>query len=150
MAGSFLGTGMKFPPQVDPATGRIMTVSDAQSVKESIYLILMTQQSERFLHQEFGSDLMNYTFLDMNRTALSMMARTLSDRLLAQEPRIGEVSVSTEQQENKGILLVSIDYTIRQTNTRENLVFPFYLNAAEEPEEEEPEYYEPEIIEVQN
>ncbi|MCR5503799.1 MAG: GPW/gp25 family protein [Lachnospiraceae bacterium] len=148
MAGSFLGTGMKFPPQVDPATGRIMTVSDADSVRESVYMILMTQRTERFARPEFGSDLMSWTFMDMTHTSLSMFARTLSDILLRQEPRIAEVTVSTEQRERQGVLLVSVDYTIRATNVRDNLVFPFYLNAAEEPEEEEAEYYEPEVIEV--
>ena len=41
---TFLGRGMKFPPQVNPATGRIVTSEDNISVKESIYLILMTNK----------------------------------------------------------------------------------------------------------
>ena len=52
-----LGTGAKFPLQVDPATGRIMTVSGNRSVKESIYLILMTQLTERIVRPDFGSDI---------------------------------------------------------------------------------------------
>ena len=47
---------MKFPPQIDPATGRFVTASEEESVKESVYLILMTQRTERFLRPEFGSD----------------------------------------------------------------------------------------------
>ena len=39
---TFLGTGMKFPPQVDKATGRFVVSSEEESVKESVYLILMT------------------------------------------------------------------------------------------------------------
>ena len=71
----YLGTGMKFPPQIHPATGRFMVSSEAESVKESVYLILMTQRSERFLRPDFGSDLMSYTFMDLNITSIHMMTR---------------------------------------------------------------------------
>ena len=30
----FLGTGMKFPPQINPATGRFMVSSEEESVKD--------------------------------------------------------------------------------------------------------------------
>ena len=43
----YLGTGMKFPPQVNKATGRFVLSSQEENVKESIYLILMTQKTER-------------------------------------------------------------------------------------------------------
>ncbi len=144
---SFLGTGMKFPPEVDPATGRFRTVSGADSVRESIYLILMTQRAERFARPGFGSNLLSYTFMDMNRTAFSILSGELRDVLLTQEPRIGEVTIGTEPHESEGYLLITVDYVIRQTNVRDNLVFPFYLNGSAFEEEEEPEFYEPEIVE---
>ncbi|MCR5093431.1 MAG: GPW/gp25 family protein [Lachnospiraceae bacterium] len=147
MAGSFLGTGLKFPPQVDPATGRFMTVSESESVKESIYLILMTQRSERFVRPDFGSEILSYTFMDMSHGAIAMMASDISDTLRRLEPRIEGVRVHAEPTQKEGVLIISIDYTLRATNSRENLVFPFYLNAAVEEEEEEPEFYEPEIVE---
>ena len=151
MAGSFLGTGMKFPPQVDPTTGRIALVSDAESVKESVYLILMTQRRERNMRPAFGSDLLSYTFMDLSNTAISMMTYSLEDIIREQEPRVGSVSVTTEPIEKKGVLIVNVEYTIISTNESDNLVFPFYLNAAPEEENVEPEFYQPEIIEdVQN
>ena len=143
----FLGTGMKFPPQIDPTTGRIATVSDAQSVKESVYLILMTTRSERFMRPEFGSELLSYTFMDLSSTSVSMLIHTLTETLMKQEPRIGEVNITTEERERKGILFINVDYTIRRTNVRDNLVFPFYLNAAQEEEEAGTDYYEPEDVE---
>ena len=39
-AGSFLGTGWKFPPQVDYATGRMKTVSQEEDIAEAVMLIL--------------------------------------------------------------------------------------------------------------
>ncbi len=136
MAGkSFLGAGMKFPPQVNRATGRFMVSSEEESVKESVYLILMTQRTERFLRPEFGSDLMSYTFMDINMTSVNMMIRSLTEQILSQEPRIEDVEITTDSQVDEGRLLVHIDYTIRNSSVRDNLVFPFYLNAAAEEEE---------------
>ena len=59
----FLGTGMKFPPQVNPTTGRFTCSSGKDSVRESVYLILMTQRSERLMRPEFGSNVMGYVFV---------------------------------------------------------------------------------------
>ena len=147
MAGSFLGNGMKFPPQIDPATGRIVMASDAESVKESVYLILMTQRSERFTRPDFGTDLLSYSFMDVSNTSISLMSYRLSEALMNQEPRIGEVSITAEDISKGGVLVINVEYTIRATNVRDNLVFPFYLNAEPVEETEEPEFYEPEIIE---
>lgn len=144
---NFLGTGMKFPPQINKATGRFMTSSQMQSVKESVYIILMTQRTERFLRPDFGSDLMAYTFMDINVTAMNMMIRALTEQILSQEPRIQNVTITTDSQVRAGCLLVNIDYTIISTNERDNLVFPFYLNASAEEETYEPIQYESEEVE---
>lgn len=140
----FLGVGMKFPPQIDPATGRFVTASEEESVKESVYLILMTQKTERFLRPEFGSDLMSYTFMDQNVTSIHMMTRSITEQILSQEPRIRDVSVTTDDRSRDGYLLVNIDYVLQSTNQRDNLVFPFYLNATAEDDAYEPEEQESE------
>ena len=145
---SFLGTGMKFPPQINPATGRFVTVSEEESVKESIYLILMTQVSERPLRPGFGSNIMSYTFMDQNLSRINIVTRTIRDQIANQEPRVSDIQVGVEAGAQSGVLLFKISYTVISSNTNDNFVFPFYLNAAAEPEEEgEPESYEPEQIE---
>ncbi len=145
---SFLGTGMKFPPQINPATGRFVTVKENESVKESIYLILMTQITERPLRPEFGSNIMSYTFMDQNMGRINMVTRTVKEQIIAQEPRISDVNVRVNSGAQRGTLLFEIDYTVTNTNTRENFVFPFYLNVTPDQQEEgEPEAYEPDEIE---
>lgn len=133
----FLGKGMKFPPQINMATGRFVTVSETESVKESVYLILMTQQGERFVRPDFGSSLMSYTFMDINPTSLSLMVRNLTEQILLQEPRVRDVRIVPDPNVRNGRLLIQIDYTISCSNTRDNLVFPFYLNAAAEDRKDE-------------
>ena len=144
MAQEFLGKGMKFPPKINPATGRFEVSSGAESVKESVYLILMTQKTERWIRPEFGSSLMEYTFIDVNPTLLNLMAREISSDLLRQEPRIGNVDIDIDGNSKPGCLIIYINYTIRDTNVRDNLVFPFYLNTTWEEEEQ---LTEPLIIE---
>lgn len=129
---AFLGAGMKFPPQIDPGTGRFAVSSREQSVRESVYLILMTSRGERWLEPNFGSQMASYAFMDTSPTMLRMLSDDLRDLLLTQEPRISDVDVEIDPETKNGCLLVSIRYTVAATNSRDNLVFPFYLNAARE------------------
>lgn len=137
---------MKFPPEVDPATGRFVTVSGNRAVKESLYIILMTQTTERITRPGFGSDIMSYTFMDTGSTMISIFRRNITETILAQEPRISDVDVRVEYNEGQNAMIISIDYLVASTNTRDNLVFPFYLDRGEaqdeEPENEEAYYYD--------
>ncbi|MDC7295055.1 MULTISPECIES: GPW/gp25 family protein [unclassified Butyrivibrio] len=148
MEQTFLGTGVTFPIQIDPATGRFKMSAGKQSVKESVYLILMTQVTERLTRPSFGTRSASYVFMDMNLTELTIMKRELEESVLTQEPRISDVNITTEMQAQQGYILINIDYTLAETNQTDNMVFPFYMNAEPEPSEEE-EYYEPLIIDME-
>ncbi len=136
----FLGRGMKFPPQINSATGRFMTVSSLESVRESIYLILMTQKSERFLRPEFGSELMAYTFMDVNLTNINIMCGNIRREIQRQEPRVSDVEVSADPDVKDGCLVIQVDYYVAGSNTRDNFVFPFYLNTGDEEAAAQEEY----------
>lgn len=129
---AFLGTGMKFPPQIDPGTGRFALSSGPQNVKESVYIILMTNRGERWLDPDFGSEIMRYTFMDTSLTMLNLLSSDLRTLLMEQEPRISDVTVDIDPEVKDGCMLVNVAYTVADTNTRDNLVFPFYLNAGGE------------------
>lgn len=131
----FLGNGVKFPPQVNKATGRFMMSDGLQSVKESVYTILMTQKTERILHPDFGCGLLSYTFMDTNLTSLNLMSREIANNIRKAEPRISDVSVNIDPNTKPGCLIVNIEYKVIELNVRDNLVFPFYLNTGEENEE---------------
>ena len=148
MEQAFLGTGVTFPPQIDPATGRFKMSRGSQSVKESIYLILMTQVTERITRPDFGTRTASYVFMDVNLSELTLMKRDLEDSIMSQEPRVADVEVSTQMQAQQGYILINIDYVLAENNERDNMVFPFYLNAEPEISDEE-EYYEPDIIDME-
>ena len=44
------------------------------------------------------------------------------------EPRVNPENVSLVTSDLEGIVLVSVEYTTRSTNSRHNLVFPYYLD----------------------
>lgn len=125
---SYLGSGLKFPLQVNKATGRALMSYGEQSVKESVYIILMTQKGERFARRDFGSRLLSYTFMDTSITRINMMAREIERTILEQEPRISGVDVDVEPRLDKGCLIVKINYVVAADHTNGSLVFPFYLN----------------------
>lgn len=142
----FLGQSMKFPIAVNKATGRFETSKGNQSVKEAIHIILMTGKTERFMRPEFGTNIMSYTFRDTNVSMLNLLARDLKNDIENEEPRITDVTVSFDTKSKQGVLFVNIDYTVIAENVRENMVFPFYLNADEEEAEEEAELDENELL----
>ncbi len=130
----FLGSGMKFPIGVDKQTGRFSLSTEADRIKQSIYLILMTQLGERWLSPNFGSDILKYTFMDTSYSMLSSFTLNLRTTLLSQEPRISAVEIELDNRSSEGVLVVNISYTIADTNQVDNLVFPFYINAEKEGE----------------
>jgi phage baseplate assembly protein W len=125
----FLGSGMKFPPQVNRATGRFEVSSGVQSVKESIYIILRTAAGERWLQPGFGSRLGQYAFMDVNLTGLNMLKNDIRRLLTDQEPRVADVDVEIDPDEIDNCLVINIVYRVGGVNTVDNLVFPFYLKA---------------------
>ncbi len=137
MENSFLGSGMKFPVELDMATGRFKVVSGQDSVRESIRIILETNISERLARPAFGTNLAQYTFMDITATGLNIMMRDLSERIADQEPRIGNVDIDAEFFDKQGLLVFNIGYTLRESNIRGNMVYPFYLNAEKYEDAEE-------------
>lgn len=125
---TYLGRGMKFPPQINYVTGRFVMSEDEQSVKESIYLILMTQKGERLMRPEFGSRTSDYVFSDTNLTMLHIMARELERDISRNEPRVRDVKIQMDYDSRPGCLLVHIRYQVSGSSTPENMVFPFYLD----------------------
>lgn len=131
---TYLGRGMKFPPQINPVTGRFVMSEKEQSVKESIYLILMTQKGERLMRPAFGSRTSGYVFSETNPTMLQIMAHELENDITRNEPRVQDVEITMDYDRQPGCLLVQIRYTVSGSNTPENMVFPFYLDREHEGE----------------
>ncbi|NET28635.1 GPW/gp25 family protein [Okeania sp. SIO1I7] len=125
---SFLGTGWSFPPTFNKNTGTVEMVSDEEDIKESLEIILSTDSSERVMQLDFGCELSQFMFEEVTQSLITRIRGTISDAILEHEPRIEVNDVSVEEGEEQGLLLIGVSYTVRATNTRSNMVYPFYLN----------------------
>lgn len=126
---SFLGTGFKFPVQVDENTGRVRTSSHEEDIAEAVRIILGTQPGERPMSPYFGCAIHSFVFNTADYTTLSMMAKEVENALIMWEPRIKDVEAEVEQSpDDAGILLIKINYTVRSTNNPFNLVYPYYIS----------------------
>ncbi len=126
---SFLGTGFKFPVQVDPITGKIRTSSDEDDIKESIRIILGTQPGERPMSPHFGCNINSFVFGTSDYTSMTIMKNEVENSLVMWEPRIKDIEVEIIQSpDNDGVLLIEVSYVVRSTNNPFNLVYPFYIS----------------------
>lgn len=125
---SFLGTGFKFPVQVDENTGRFKMSSYEDDIREAIYIILNTRMGERSMRPTFGCRIYDYVFESMNYTVLSSMKAAVYEAVVAWEPRVREVDVDIDESRiSEGVISIDIRYVVRKTNNAYNLVYPFYL-----------------------
>ncbi len=128
---SFLGRGWSFPPTFSKDNNQVLLTSDEEDIKKSMEILLSTTIGERFLQPRFGCNLENYVFEPMNATIETSIKLTVKNAIQLFEPRIKLLSVRLDTAFlNEGRVDINVDYEIINTNTRFNLVYPFYLNEA--------------------
>jgi phage baseplate assembly protein W len=124
----FLGRGWSFPPTFDANSGTVLMVADAEDIRQSLFVLFSTMQRERVMLPDYGCQLGNYVFDSINSTLFARIKDSLTTSILYYEPRISAVQITMTADDNTGgLLLISLTYTIRQTNTRSNMVYPYYL-----------------------
>jgi phage baseplate assembly protein W len=127
MEKNFLGVGWKFPVKVD-SEKKIEVSKYEQDIREAIWIILGTAKGERVMRPDFGCGIHDLVFAPINTTTISTVENNVREGLLRWEPRIEVIKVEAKDDKaSEGKLLVSIDYRVRITNNRFNLVYPFYL-----------------------
>lgn len=128
---SFLGTGWSFPPTFTRGGAEVELVSGAEDIHQSLQILLSTRLGERVMQDEFGCDLSYVLFEEVDQSLVNSLTSIISDAILYHEPRISLDSLDISESETQsGLLLISIEYTIRSTNSRFNMVYPFYVNEA--------------------
>ena len=126
MAHEFLGRGWSFPIAADG--GRIVEIGQDDKIRQAIEIILRTAPGERVARPDFGCGIHDLVFESLSSDLLGRVISTVSEALAAWEPRIDVLEVNAQPDaEQPNRLLIEIDYRVRSTNSRLNLVFPFYL-----------------------
>lgn len=131
---SFLGRGWSFPPRfVKPENGkaRVDMSADEEDIRESLYILLSTRLGERTMLPGFGCDLSSMTYESLTTSLVTYIKDLVRTAILRHEPRIilQKTQVRTETA-GEGLVHIDVSYIIRNTNTRTNFVYPFYINEA--------------------
>jgi uncharacterized protein len=126
MAHEFLGRGWSLPIAVDG--GRIIEVGQEDKIRQAIEVILRTAPGERVTRPDFGCGIHDLVFESLSNDMLGRLISAVSEALATWEPRIDVLDVNAQQDADQpNRILIEIDYRVRSTNSRLNLVFPFYL-----------------------
>lgn len=130
---SFLGTGWSFPPEFLLETGEVAMTSDEEDIVSSLKILLGTAAGERFLSPKYGLDMHDMLFDPMNTTMKTYLEDRVKTSILIYEPRINLLSLELDNSaQYEGRIAIIVDYEVRATNSRYNLVYPFYATDSNE------------------
>ncbi len=123
----FLGKGWSFPPHFDKKTGGVIMTTDVEDINKSLHILLSTRLGERIMLPEYGCNLEELLFQPLDITLKTYIKDLIKTAILYHEPRIDAKKISLDSsQELEGIIQIEIEYLVRITNSRGNMVFPFY------------------------
>ncbi len=124
---SFLGTGWGFPPEFSRESGEVVMTADEQDIEASLRILFSTAPGERFLQPRYGLDFREVQFEPMSTTLRTFLQDRVRTAILIHEPRIRLLALTIDSPDpGAGTLAVAVEYEVRTTNSRFNLVFPFY------------------------
>ncbi len=127
----FLGRGWAFPPSFTEGEARM--VDDEADIHESLLILFGTPPGERVLQPAYGLDLTPLLFEPLSTTLTTLLKDRITTSLLVFEPRIRVLDlVIDDSQALEGLLQIRLEYGVRSTNSRFNLVYPYYLGDANE------------------
>lgn len=127
---AFLGVGWSFPPEFHKHAGNIglKTVTDDEDIRESLTILLSTTPGERVMQPAYGCRLKAMLFESISESTVTEIKDVIERAILFFEPRITLETITVDSANvYEGIININIDYTIRTTNTRSNIVYPFYF-----------------------
>lgn len=128
---NFLGQGWAFPPDFSMLVSGPRMVSGAEDIEQSLRILFSTQLGERILRPTYGCNLEESVFEDFDRTSFQYLKDTLETAIIYHEPRIRLHEITIGEGPNRdGTIQFDLSYTIRSTNTRTNMVYPFNVYEA--------------------
>lgn len=98
-------------------------------IERSLHILLTTQPGERIMLPDFGCDMQDIMFEPISTALQARVKDRIETAILYYEPRIDPLDVTVEEPpEQPGLLLITVTYRVRSTNSRYNFVYPFYRN----------------------
>ena len=126
MTHDFVGAGWAFPLGVDARGGIALARRDQEHVLV-LCLFLVSFLGVWSLRFVFGFWLCDFVFRSATVDTAAELANEVQNALLRWEPRVVCEAVNvTVDPEERNRLYIDVYYTVKGTNDRRNLVFPFY------------------------
>ena len=125
---SFLGSGWSFPPRFLESTDGLELSHNDADIAESIFILLSTTPGERVMNPKYGCDIQSMVFSSMTLSNKTRLEDMINTAILYFEPRVTVIAIKISTPDPLlGKLEISITYDIKGTNSRKNMVYPFYL-----------------------
>lgn len=126
----FLGQGWSFPPEFHKLadTAGVKMVSEEDDIRESLEILLSTRPGERIMQPAYGCGLHAMVFESISESTLTEIKDLIERAVLFFEHRISLEAIDIDTDESlQGKLKIQLTYFVRKTNTRSNIVYPFYF-----------------------
>ena len=124
----FLGIGWKFPPAFSLYSQTVEMVKDEANVDNSLEVLLATLPGERIMQPLYGCSLQDFLFEPMTTVLITRMTDRIERAIISFEPRVRVLNVSIDDLvAEAGKIDIHVHYEIKTTNSRYNLVYPFYV-----------------------
>jgi hypothetical protein len=124
----FLGTGWSFPPKFDKYSKTIVMDNSELDIENSIRIILGTYPGERLMNPDFGCAVKRMSFENLDEGNVTRIEEIVGNALIEYEPRVKFQSIEVlSKNDEEGLIVLQLNYVIIITNTRHNIVFPYYL-----------------------
>ncbi|NVJ45814.1 MAG: GPW/gp25 family protein [Cytophagia bacterium] len=126
---AFLGIGWGSPPTFVKGGNEVIMTKDVANINENLSNLFKTKRGERALNPNYGSELSRLIFAAQSGLSIREIESSLKHSIQFYEPRIivDEIAIQLTNEEN-GLIIISVSYSISKVNTRHNFVFPFYIN----------------------
>lgn len=130
---SFLGRGWAFPPAFNRQTRSVELVEDEADILNSLEILLSTRRNERIMLPGYGCNPDELLFKPLDLALKTYLADQIKTAILYHEPRIDVTRVTLEESGMQdGVVLIKVEFVVRKTNSRKNMVYPFYKNEGNE------------------
>lgn len=125
---AFLGRGWSFPPTFVKGGNAVNMLEAEADIKSSLIIILSTTIGERVMQPTFGCNLDQLVFESMDTTFATYVTQLIRNAILYFEPRVKLEDVQYDADQLSGRIDITVYFTINGTNTRSNIVYPFFMN----------------------
>jgi hypothetical protein len=96
--------------------GSIDMVSEHESIRQAIFLLLSTRPGERVMRPSYGCDLFRLVFSPMDETSIGLAIHYVRQAIQRWEPRVTILSLDASRSESEaGLLVLELHYRAKTT-----------------------------------